>query len=93
MSVISPLTLPGMPGPRVKLARRPRIEPNRTGKKDNVMMSNDILLCSQIGAFPNCHQRDFIQQLMKIGAEINSQTLDSAWRILPKTGKKDFFFF
>ena len=33
------------------------------------------VFCDQIGAWPNCHQRDVIQHLMKKDAEAHSQTL------------------
>lgn len=38
------------------------------------MIPNDILLHSQIGTQPNCHQRGFLQQLTGADAETHSQT-------------------
>ena len=45
--------------------------------------------CDQIGDYPDCHQRGFIQQLMETDTEIHSQTLGQVLEILLKRVKKE----
>lgn len=54
------------------------------------MIPNYILLCQQIGANPNCHQRGIIKQLKGTKAETHSQTLGRAKRTLQKKERKDY---
>lgn len=42
-----------------------------------------------MGAYPNCNQICFIQQLMEIDVETHRQTLGGTQKILLKMGRKD----
>ena len=39
---------------------------------NNVVMLNGILLYLKIGAYPSCHQRGFLQQLMEDDTDLQS---------------------
>ena len=61
------------------IAKRPMFGLNSTGKiKVNEMISDAILLYSYMGTLHNCHQKGFIQQLMRADAKSHSQTLGGA---------------
>ena len=51
-------------------------------------MHNNILIYSEIGVCPNCHQKGFIQHLLEADAETHNQTLGHAQGILLKRGRK-----
>ena len=48
------------------------------------MIPNDILLYSQIGAFPNGHLTGYIQQLKEVDAKTYHQTLGVTQETLKK---------